>query len=71
MQMQMFLGSPVFECPLMLTINMFIPSKKLVDIHYTLELYRYHSLPIIPIPRITDYWRSRYRLCGRLWADIL
>jgi len=28
-------------------------------------------LPIILIPRIADYWRSRYRLCGRLWADIL
>jgi len=32
------------------------------------ELYRYHFLPIISIPRVADYWNSRYWLCGRYWG---
>jgi len=34
----------------------------------TLELYRYHFLPIMPIPSISDYWNSQYGLWGWLFA---
>jgi len=35
-----------------------------------IELYQYHFLPIIPIPRVADYWNSRYRLRGWLWGGL-
>jgi len=39
----------------------------ITNVNWTLELYRYRFLPIIPIPRVADNWNNRYRLCGRLW----
>jgi len=35
-----------------------------------LELYRYHFLPIMPIPRIADYWKRRYRLWNQLFRNL-
>jgi len=39
-------------------------------VYTVLELFRHRFLPIILMPRIANYWNSRYRLCGQLWYRI-